>query len=459
MTASRSPMNALARPALPRPALALVLAAMLATGLMVSGCDVARGGPQGGMPEMPPPEVTAVAVKPESVDVSYEYVGQTEGSREVEVRARVTGIVLERQYDEGAPVQAGAPLFLIDPAPFEVAVAQARAELASAAAREAQARREVARLKPLIAERAVSQREYDDALSAQEVGRANLQLAQARLREANLNLGYTRVTSSIAGTTGRALKSEGSLVTANADSLLTRLSQVDPIYVNFSLSENQRLRIASEAAAGRLKLPADGSLHVEVVLADGTTYAHKGRVNFSDARVDTTTGTIDARADFPNPDRTLMPGQFVRVRVNGATRPQAILVPQRAVLEGPKGKFVFVVKDGKAEVRPVKVGDWHGNQWVISEGLHEGESVIVDGVVKVRPGAQVRVAQTRSAPVGSSRGADAFIPRKPGASTGILSDSSHRAAPAGAASDDRVAGHATSAQAANAAPSHTPTGS
>jgi membrane fusion protein (multidrug efflux system) len=394
---------------------------MLAATLLLAGCELAQGEAQGGMPAMPPPEVTTIDVKPESVAVSYEYVGQTEGSREVEVRARVTGIVLERQYEEGTPVKAGEPLFLIDPAPFEVAVAQARAEVASAAAREAQAKREVARLKPLIAEHAVSQREYDDALSAQDVARANQQLAQARLREANLNLGYTRITSSITGMSGRALKSEGSLVTANADSLLTRVSQVDPIYVNFSLSENQRLRIASEAAAGRLKLPPDGSLDVELVLADGTTYAHKGRVNFSDARVNTATGTIDARADFANPERSLMPGQFVRVRVNGASRPQAILVPQRAVMEGPDGKFVFVVKDGKAQPRPVKVGDWHGNRWVISDGLQDGESVIVDGVVKVRPGATVKLADSTGSPAGGTPGGDPGAPGKAGTRTEILS--------------------------------------
>ncbi len=258
-------------------------------------------------------------------------------------------------------------------------------------------------------------------------------MAKARLREADLNLGYTQVTSSINGMSGRALKSEGSLVTANNDSLLTRLSQVDPIYVNFSLSENQRLRIASEAAAGRLKLPADGSLAVDIVLADGSTFSHKGKVNFSDARVDTTTGTIDARAEFPNPDRALLPGQFVRVRVNGASRPAAILVPQRAVLEGPQGKFVFVVRDGKAEVRPVQVGDWHDNQWVIREGLAEGDSVIVDGVVKVRPGAQVKVAGGAGgaaapvsstvvpAPSGAPGNPDPLAPGKPGASGAILS--------------------------------------
>jgi membrane fusion protein, multidrug efflux system len=406
-----------------RPFARASFALLLAAAFIASGCQPANGG----MPAMPPPEVTTVPVKAEKVDVTYEYVGQTEGSREVEVRSRVTGIVLERQYEEGASVKAGDPLFVIDPAPFEVAVAQAKAELASAVAREAQARREVARLKPLIAERAVSQREYDDALSALDVARANVQLAQARLREADLNLGYTRVNASVTGMTGRALKSEGSLVTANSDSLLTRISQVDPIWVNFSLSENQRLRIASEAAAGRLVLPPDGNLGVEVVLADGTTYAHKGRVNFSDARVDTTTGTIDARAEFPNSDRSLLPGQFVRVRVNGASRPQAILVPQRAVLEGPDGKFVYVVRDGKAEPRPVEVGDWHGNQWIISKGLEEGDAVIVDGSVKVRPGSPVRVAGQAQPPV-SRRSEPVMpgLPAKPGASDDILS----RAAPA-----------------------------
>jgi len=401
MTASSSPDQSLPR-ALPwlkqpperRLLPSAVLALVLAAAFLLAGCEPAKGD----MPAMPPPEVTTIPVKPEQIDVAYQYVGQTEGSREVEVRARVTGIVLERKYEEGTQVKAGDTLFLIDRAPFEVAVAQAQAELASSTAREAQTRREVARLKPLIAARAVSQREYDDALSAHDVARANVQLAQARLREAELNLGYTRVTASVAGMSGRALKSEGSLVTVNSDSLLTRVSQVDPIWVNFSLSENQRLRIASEAAAGRLVLPPDGYLGVEVVLADGTTYSHKGRVNFSDARVNTTTGTIDARAEFPNPDRALLPGQFVRVRVNGASRPKAILVPQRAVLEGPDGKFVFVVREGKAEPRPVQVGDWHDKQWIISQGLEEGDAVIVDGVVKVRPGSPVKVAGAAQPP-------------------------------------------------------------
>ncbi len=426
MTAPSAPDQSL-----PRLYAAAIFALLLAAAFIISGCQQANGG----MPQMPPPEVTTVPVKPEKIAVTYEYVGQTEGSREVEVRARVTGIVLERQYDEGAPVKAGDPLFLIDPAPFEVAVAQAKAELASSAAREAQARREAARLKPLIAARAVSQREYDDALSALDVARANVQLAQARLREAELNLGYTRITASINGMTGRALKSEGSLVTANSDSLLTRMSQVDPIWVNFSLSENQRLRIASEAAAGRLELPPDGNLGVEILLADGTTYAHKGRVNFSDARVATSTGTIDARAEFPNPDRVMLPGQFVRVRVNGASRPKAILVPQRAVLEGPDGKFVYVVRDGKAEARPVEVGDWHDKQWIISRGLEEGDAVIVDGTVKVRPGSPVRVAGQPQPPVSRSEAVVPYLPSKAGASDDILSDAgsppaAHQARPA-----------------------------
>ena len=413
MTAPSAPDQSL-----PRSIAAAIFALLMAAAFVMGGCRQANGG----MPQMPPPEVTTIPVKPEKIGVTYEYVGQTEGSREVEVRARVTGIVLERQYDEGAPVRAGDPLFLIDPAPFEVAVAQAKAELASSVAREAQARREVTRLKPLIAERAVSQREYDDATSALDVARANVQLAQARLREAELNLGYTRITASVNGMSGRALKSEGSLVTANSDSLLTRVSQVDPIWVNFSLSENQRLRIVSEAAAGRLELPPDGNLGVEVVLADGTTYAHKGRVNFSDVRVATTTGTIDGRAEFPNPDRVLLPGQFVRVRVNGASRPNAILVPQRAVLEGPDGKFVYVVRDGKAEPRPVEVGDWHDKQWIISRGLEEGDAVIVDGTVRVRPGSPVKVAGQPQPRVSRSQAVVPGLPSKAGTSDDILSD-------------------------------------
>ena len=410
MTVSSAPDRSL-------PFASVTLILLFAAGFLLAGCQPAKGD----MPAMPPPEVTTMPVKPEKVNVTYEYVGQAEGSREVEVRARVTGIVLERKYEEGQPVKAGELLFLIDPAPFEVAVAKAKAELASAQAREAQSRREVARLKPLIAAKAVSQREYDDAMSTLDVARANVQLAQARLREAELDLGYTRVTASVSGMTGRALKSEGSLVVANSDSLLTHLSQVDPIYVNFSLSENQRLRIASEAAAGRLVLPPDGNLGVEVVLADGTTYPHKGRVNFSDARVDTATGTIDARAVFENVDRRLMPGQFVRVRVNGASRPSAILVPQRAVLEGPHGKFVFVVKEGKAEPRPVEVGDWHENQWIISQGLEEGDSVIVDGMIKVRPGSPVKVAGKAQTPVSRSKPALPGLPGKAGTNSEILS--------------------------------------
>ena len=234
MTVSSAPDRSL-------PFASVTLILLFAAGFLLAGCQPAKGD----MPAMPPPEVTTMPVKPEKVNVTYEYVGQAEGSREVEVRARVTGIVLERKYEEGQPVKAGELLFLIDPAPFEVAVAKAKAELASAQAREAQSRREVARLKPLIAAKAVSQREYDDAMSASDVARANVQLAQARLREAELDLGYTRVTASVSGMTGRALKSEGSLVVANSDSLLTHVSQVDPIYVNFSLSENQRLRIAT----------------------------------------------------------------------------------------------------------------------------------------------------------------------------------------------------------------------
>lgn len=362
--------------------------------LVLAAC----GKPAGAPPAFPPPEVTTQSAKTEPVEVAFEYVGQTEGSLEVEVRGRVTGIVQQRLYDEGKPVRAGAPLFVIDPAPFEVALAQAQAEEAAAEARAAQAGREAARLKPLFAARAVSQREFDDATSASEIAAANVKMSQAKVREAQLNLGYTRVNAPIDGVTGRALKSVGSLVTANADSLLTKLARIDPIYVNFSLAEGEQLRLRKEAAEGRLKLPGDGGYHVELILTDGTVYAQKGRVNFADARVNTTTGTIENRAVFANPARSIVPGQFVRVRVNGAVRPAAILIPQRAVLEGPQGKFVYVVKDGKAEVRPVELGEWRGDRWIVSKGVEPADEVVVDGVMKLQPGAPVRVAGAGGTP-------------------------------------------------------------
>lgn len=348
-----------------------------------------HGGP--GMGGMPPAEVNAMTVAVQSLPETFEYVGQTAGSREVEVRARVTGILLSRNFDEGGRVKKGQSLFTIDPAPFRVAANRAEADVAAAQARLEQAKRNAARLKPLYAEQAVSQKEYDDAVSAELIGAADLKAAQARLAEARLNLEYTRVESPVSGVVSRASRSEGSLV-SGPDVLLTTVMQVDPIWVNFGIPDSEQARLQKEAAQGRLNLPKN--FQVELRLADGSLYPQKGKLDFADVRISPATGTREARAEIPNPSGVLRPGQFVRVILRGATRPNAVTVPQRAVLQGPQGKFVYVVDDkGTAQPRPVDAGQWSGDDWIITSGLNGGERVIVDGVMKLGPGAPVKVAE------------------------------------------------------------------
>lgn len=378
--------------------------AALALAAGVAGCGPsgeghdkkgAHGGPGGGMP---PPEVSIMVVTPKALPVAYEYVGQTAGSREVEVRARVTGILLKRNFEEGAPVKQGQSLFTIDPAPYEAAVARAEADVAAAEARLEQAKRNAARLKPLYAEKAVSQKDFDDAVSAEAIGGADAKAARARLAEAKLSLGYTKVEAPNSGVASRALRSEGSLV-SGPDVLLTTVMQVDPLWVNFGVPDNEQARIQKEIAAGRLVLPKDGRFQVGLILADGTPYPRTGRLNFTDVRVSPATGTREARAEIPNPEGQLRPGQFVRVVLRGAERPNAVLVPQRAVMEGPQGKFVYLVNEkSQAEARPVEAGEWSGGDWIITSGLKAGERVITDGVMKLGPGAPVRVAEPQAKP-------------------------------------------------------------
>jgi membrane fusion protein (multidrug efflux system) len=342
---------------------------------------------------MPAPEVTVVTAEAQPLPVSWEYVGQTVGSREVEVRARVTGILLSRNFKEGERVKKGQSLFTIDPAPFKAAVARAEADVVAAQARYEQAKRNAARLKPLYAEKAVSQKEHDDAVSAEDIGAADVKAAQARLVEARLNLEYTRVEAPISGITTRAIPSEGTLV-SGPNVLLTSVVQVHPMWVNFGIADNEQARIQKEAQAGNLKLPRN--FEVELRLADGSVYPQKGKLDFADVRVSTQTGTREARAEVPNADGYLRPGQFVRVVLKGAVIPHAVTIPQRAVLEGPQGKFVYVVDEkSTAQPRPVEAGQWAGDQWVISSGLKGGERVIVDGVMKIGPGAPVRVAEKK----------------------------------------------------------------
>jgi membrane fusion protein, multidrug efflux system len=380
----------------------------LAALLLLQGCEPAGSQPGG----MPPPEVRVLAVAAQDLPVRYEYVGQTTGSREVEVRARVTGILQQRNFKEGAKVARGQSLFTIDPAPFQIALQKSQAELAGAEARLELARRDSARLKPLVEARAVSRKDYDDAGSAQRIADADVKLVQARLAEARLNLQYTRVEAPIAGITSRATQSEGTLV-SGPNVLLTTITQIDPIWVNFGIPEREHLTIRKAVDNGRLKLPSGDGFDVQVRLSDGSVYERKGRLDFSDVRIDAATGTTETRAELPNPQGRLKPGQFVRVTLAGAVRPKAIVVPQRAVLEGPQGKFVYIVDaDSKAQMRPVEVGDWQGEDWIIQEGLIPGDRVVVDGLLKIGPGAPVRVAAAGEASEPSGKPAAAAPAKK-----------------------------------------------
>jgi membrane fusion protein, multidrug efflux system len=376
----------------------VIFIAVLAVSL--AACGPSGGADKGGKKGppgagLPPPEVNVVTAAPRALEQSFEYVGQTAGSREVEVRARVTGILLKRNFAEGEPVKAGRSLYSIDPASFEAALARAQANVAAAEARHEQAKKNAARYEPLYKEKAVSQKDYDDAVSAEAITAADVKVARTQLTDARLNLSYTKVEAPASGVTGRSQRQEGSLI-SGPDALLTTITQVDPIWVNFGIPDNEQAVIQKSVAAGDMTLPK-GGFEVQVRRADGTVFPRTGKLNFEDVRVSPATGTREFRAQVPNPDGVLRPGEFVRVILRGAVRPKAITVPQRAVLEGPQGKFVYVV-NGKslAEARPVEAGPWSGEAWIIASGLKGGERVITDGVMRIGPGAPVKIAEAKA---------------------------------------------------------------
>ena len=323
--------------------------------------------------------VSVIQVAPREVPVAFEAVGRTEGSREVQVRARVAGILEKQLYNEGDSVKAGTVLFQIERAPFEIELAQARGTLAQETARQELASKEAERLKTLADRRAISQKEADQAISALSQSAAAVQVARARVRQAELNLSYTTVAAQIDGITGRALQSIGSLVSPTSDTaLLTTLTRGDPLWVRFALSEAEFATVRG----------ADKSVEVKLETADGRPYPQPAHVNFAGSTVDATTGTVQMRAEVPNPDLGLLPGQFVRVRVIAGTQ-QAIVVPQTAVMQNEGGRFVWLAADGKAVQRPIRAGSWLGNDWIVLEGLKAGDPVIIDNLVRLRPGAPV----------------------------------------------------------------------
>lgn len=339
-----------------------------------------------------PAQVSVLRIAPKDTPVTFEYVGQTESASQVQIVARVSGFLDQKIYTEGSMVKAGDVLFQQDPKPFRAELNAAKGALAAQQARLEVASDNLARVQPLVKLNALAQKDLDDAIGAKETAEAAVQIAKADVEQAELNLGYTTIRSLVAGASSYARVNVGSYLDAQ-NSLLTYVSPLDPMYVNFSLSENEMLQFRAEQQSGRLKPPPNDEYNVAIILADGTTFGQQGRITFADADFDQDTGTYRLRATLPNPDGSLRQGQFVRVRVSGSVRPQAILVPQKAVLQGAQGHFVVVVdKDNKAQIRPVQVGSWNGPDWFITGGLDAGDTVVVEGVALLSPGMPVTIA-------------------------------------------------------------------
>ena len=364
---------------------ALALAAALTA---CGGGDKAAAPPGGGMP---PPEVGVVTVQLGEVGLLSELPGRLEASRVAQVRARAAGILQKRLFREGSDVKAGQALFAIDAAPYEAALQSARASLARAEANLAQAKALAERYAPLVKENAVSQQEYANAVAAQKAAEADVAAGKAAVQTASINLGYANVTAPISGRIGRALVTEGALVGQGEATQLALIQQIHPMYVNFTQSAAEVYRLKRALAAGQLKGAGQEAASVKVVLEDGTEYSKPGRLLFSDLTVDSATGQITLRAEVPNAEGALLPGLYVRVRLEQATAVNAIALPQQAVTRSAHGDSVMVVDaEGKVAPRPVKVSGQQNGQWVVTDGLKAGEQVMVDGFQKLRPGVAVK---------------------------------------------------------------------
>jgi membrane fusion protein (multidrug efflux system) len=368
------------------------------------------GGAGGGMP---PPEVGVVVATPHEVGLQTELPGRLEASRVAQVRARAAGILQKRLFREGSDVRAGQPLFQIDPAPYRAAAQSAQASLARAQANLSQTTAQAERYKPLMEANAISKQDYVNAVAAQKAAQADVAAGQAAVQTAQINLGYANVTSPISGRIGRALVTEGALVGQGEATQLATVQQINPMYVNFTQSTTEVLKLRRALAAGQLKRAAGTeSASVRVVLDDGTEYPLAGKLLFSDLSVDPTSGQITLRAEVPNNDGLLLPGMYVRVRLEQAQVDNGITLPQQAVNRSNQGDTVMVVgADGKVAPRPVKVGSAQGGQWVVLEGLKPGEQVMVDGFQKLRgPGPVKPVpwsASAASKPAASASAASA----------------------------------------------------
>jgi membrane fusion protein, multidrug efflux system len=357
-----------------------------------SDAPAAAGGAPGG--GMPAPEVGVIAVQPGDVGLQTELPGRLEASRTAQVRARAAGILQQRLFKEGSDVKAGQPLFRIDAAPYQAALQSAQASLARAQASLANTSAVAERYKPLVAENAISQQEYTGAVAAQKTAEADVAAARAAVQSAGINLNYANVTAPISGRIGRALVTEGALVGQGEATQLAVIQQVDPLYVNFTQSASEAMALKRAMEAGRLKGAGEGAAAVKVVLDDGSEYARPGKLLFSDLTVDPATGQVTLRAEVPNPGGALLPGLYVRVRLEQAVAGNAITLPQQAVTRSAQGDTVSVVgADGKIEKRPVRVGGQQTGRWVITDGLKAGEQVMVDGFQRLQmmpPGTPVK---------------------------------------------------------------------
>ena len=342
----------------------------------------------------PAPEVVVETVKAEALPLELEYSARTAGFREVQVRAQVSGILQERTYLEGSQVKKGQVMFRIDPRTYQAALSRAKGALAQEQARYRQTERDLKRIRELQKKGFASESELDNAISNFEQSKANIQAAEAEVQYKQIDLDYTTVKAPISGITSKETVSEGSLMVAGdpSASLLSNITQLDPIYVNFAAPDSDVESVRSGLQNGSLVLPEDGKMSVQIKLGDGSVYPLEGKVDFTDSLVDRGTGTVSARAVVPNPDQTLLPGQFVRVQVKGLSLPNAMTLPERAVAQGPGGTFVYVVDEGGvARKRQVTTGHTAKGRWVIVSGISAGDRVIVEGLPKVRPDSPVKV--------------------------------------------------------------------
>lgn len=335
------------------------------------------------------PILSVVKIKPKDTPMSLEFVGQTQSSHQVEIRARVNGFLDKRTYVEGKPVKTNEVMFKMDPKPFQAQLEAQKAALAEQEAKLRTAQANLARVKPLVKLNALSQKDLDDATGQEQSAAAARDVAKANVLQAELNLSYTDIYSPISGLSSYARVQEGSYINPQ-NNLMTYVYQMDPIWVNFSVSENDVLKYRGEANRGLFRAPVSNAYTVEIILADGSSYPEKGKITFTDAEYNQNTGTFLVRATFSNPKNMLLPGQFLRVKLLGGVRPNAVLLPQKAVLKSAQGHFVWVVdKDNKAQIRDVELGPAQGDNWFIDKGLKLGDLVILDGTMRLNAGMPV----------------------------------------------------------------------